>query len=317
MKKVTREHVIYAMSADDCPAAEIWPGEQVCFETYDCYQGNLLPEGNTFVNVDRRYGNPATGPVYVHGAKPGDTLQIHIDRLEVGPVGILDIGPTSGVLKGIFPQPVIKRIPVRDGHLYYDGIPVPISPMIGVIGVAPEGEAVSTKAPGNHGGNMDCTKIEEGATLYLPISVEGALLSTGDFHAIMGEGEVANCGVEIEGTMTLTVDVMHGTGLKWPMLENDTQWITIACGQDLDEAAERAVQQMYQFLTEWKGLEEVDAGMLIDMVGDLIVCQIVNPLTTVRMEVSKWLIEKMQQKYRDNGSNRSWKEKWGKYHGNN
>ncbi|MDO4332284.1 MAG: acetamidase/formamidase family protein [Eubacteriales bacterium] len=296
MVKITREHVTYALSALDEPAAVVEPGECVEFETYDCYQGKLLKEGSTFADVDRRFGNPATGPVYIKGAQPGDLLKIEIKKLELGPVGILDIGPTSGALREFFEEPVIRRLPVKDGYLLYnDSIRVPIKPMIGVIGTAPLGEPVSTKAPKDHGGNMDCTRIEEGAVLYLPVFVEGGLLSTGDFHAIMGEGEVANCGVEIEGKATLKIDVVKNTGITYPVLENREQWMTIAYGEDLDEASEKAVKQMFAFLCGQKKLSKVDAGMLIDMAGDLIVCQIVNPYKTVRLEVPKWLIARIKE----------------------
>ncbi len=297
MIKITRDHVIYAFSRWDKPAAFAEPGQCVEFETYDCYQG-MLKEGSTFRDFDRRFGNPATGPLYIKGAMPGDTLKIEIWKLEVGPVGILDIGGSSGALKEAFAgkEPVIRRLSVKSGRIDYDGIDVPAKPMIGVIGVAPSGEPVGTLIPMNHGGNMDCTRIEEGATLYLPVSVEGALLSVGDFHAIMGEGEVANCGVEIEGRAVLKVDVLPQTGISWPVLENERQWITIAYGSSLDEAAQRAVEQMFYFLCRKMGLSETDAGMLLDMAGDLMICQIVNPQKTVRMEVPKWLVYAMQER---------------------
>lgn len=295
MVKVTREHVIYAFSKADKPVAFAEPGQCVEIETYDCYQGVMLPEKSTFRDFDRRFGNPATGPVYVRGAMPGDTLKIEIQKLELGPVGILDIGGSSGALKEEFAgrEPVIKRLSVRDGRIVYEGIEVPVKPMIGVIGVAPAGEPVGTLIPMDHGGNMDCTRIEEGAILYLPVSVEGALLSVGDLHAIMGEGEVANCGVEIEGRVTLKLDVLEQTGVSYPMVENRDQWITIAYGDTLDEASDKAVKQMFRFLCEKRGLSWVDAGMAMDMMGDLMICQIVNPKKTVRMEVPKWLVEEL------------------------
>ena len=294
MMKISRKDVIYEMSGENRPAAVVESGETVIFETYDCYQGQLLPEGTTFRDVDRSMTNPATGPVYVNGAKPGDMLKIKIEKLELGPVGILDIGPNSGALKEPFKEPVINRIHVTGDTLKYDErLSVKTRPMIGVIGTAPAGEPVSTRTPMDHGGNMDCTRIEEGATLYLPVFVEGALLAVGDFHAIMGEGEVGNCGLEIEGQATLKLDVDRDMKMTFPMIENAEQWMTVAYGETLDEAAEKASKQMFQFLMEYCGLNTVDAGMLIDMLGDLIVCQIVNPMKTCRMEIPKWAIKKL------------------------
>ncbi len=295
MIKVTRKHVVYEMSSSNCPAAVVESGEVVVFETYDCYQGQLLPEENTFEDVDRRFGNPATGPVYVNGAMPGDMLKISIEKLDLGPIGILDIGPTSGALKEYFPEAIIHRIRVTDNTLNYDGrLELPTKPMIGVIGNAPAKGAVSTMTPMDHGGNMDCTMITEGATLYLPVFVEGALLAIGDLHAIMGDGEVANCGLEIEGEATLKLEVIHNMPITFPVVEKETHWIVIASGATLDQASEKAAKQLFRFLTECQNLSKTDAGMLIDMLGNLIVCQIVNPMKTVRMEIPKWAIERLK-----------------------
>ena len=297
MKKVTRKDVIYYMSAENQPAIYVEDGETIVVETYDCYQGQLPPEGSAFADVDRRFINPATGPVFVNGAKSGDMLKVSIEKLELGPVGILDIGCNSGALGEFYSKDepyTINRIHVTEGILKYnDRLQFPAMPMIGVIGTAPAGEAVSTKTPMDHGGNMDCTKICEGAKLYLPVAVEGALLALGDFHAVMGEGEVGNCGVEIEGEATLKLDVVHDMKFTFPIIENEEQWIVIAYAETLDEAAEKASKQMFRFLSEQFGLCAVDAGMLIDMLGNLIVCQIVNPMKTVRMEIPKWAIAKL------------------------
>ena len=295
MKEITRDHVTYALSRFDEPCATVEAGETLRFETFDCYHGNLLPEDHTFADHDRRFGNPATGPVYIKGAEPGDMLKLKIESIELGPVGILDVGPGSGALAGIFEEPVINRLHVTNDIIDYKGLSIPARKMIGVIGVAPEGDSVSTMTPMDHGGNMDCNRIEEGCTLYLPVFVPGALLSTGDFHAIMADGEVANCGLEIEGHAVITVDIVKQTGIAFPMLENDLQWITIACGETLDEAAEKASRQMFRFLTEKQGLAKDDAAMLIDMAGELMVCQIVNPMKTMRMEVRKDLIDRFRE----------------------
>lgn len=293
MKTITKEHVIHKMSADNVPVLTIRPGEQVCLETYDCFQGQLLPEGTTFADYDRKLGNPATGPICVEGAMPGDALRITVEKIELDAVGILDIGKNSGAFKPYFrnAETNIKRLRIKDGCIDYHGRwQIPIKPMIGVIGTAPAPEtgAVGTLSPMDHGGNMDCTRVEQGCTLYLPVFVEGGLLAAGDLHAIMGDGEVGNCGVEIGGKVILTVDVVSGAeAFPWPVIENDTRWITVAYGKDLDEASEKAVGQMFELLTRRFALPDVDAAMFMDMVGDLRICQIVNPYKTVRMEIPK------------------------------
>ena len=137
---------------------------------------------------------------------------------------------------------------------------------------------------------MDCTQIKKGATLYLPVFTEGALLSMGDFHGVMGDGEIEDCGLEVEGRATLRVTVDRELSLPWPMVDVGDRWITIASRETVDLAYQAAARQMYTFLTEKKGMTGEDAAMLMTMVGDLIICQTVNPTMTVRMEFPKKII---------------------------
>ena len=292
MKKLGREHVIYAHSKYDTPVMLMEPGESIRVETYDCYQGQMLPEDARYEQCDRHCINPATGPVYVRGVEPGDTLKVEVLDILPGPVGIVDCGTPGSVLEKQYSQVTVKRLPVKDGMICYDGRQVPAQPMIGIIGVAPAGEPVSTLAPGDHGGNLDCRRIKKGAVLYLPVAAQGALLSVGDLHAVMGDGEVGNCGVEIEGSVELRVDVIPKTGRRYIMLEDQHDWITIASAESLDQASEAAVWQMSDFLQQTMGMDAVDVGILLTLAGNLAVCQVVNPLKTVRFELSKMWIER-------------------------
>ena len=173
MKVITKEFITNVLSKDNAACASIQAGETVVFETYDCFTNQFLPEEATFENVVRKPGNPATGPLYIEGAMPGDMLKIEILDIELGPVGIVMLGPNSGSERTEFPKKVLKRVPVKDGKAYYDGkVEIPVEPMIGVIGVAPAGEGVSTITPMDHGGNMDCTQIKKSLhspTAFLPM----------------------------------------------------------------------------------------------------------------------------------------------------
>lgn len=287
---IEKKYVTHHLSPQNPPVSHILPGEEAVFETYDCYMGQLLKENTTFLDVDRRLVNPATGPLFIEGAEPGDMLKIEILDIQLDPVGILDIGSGSGALKQEFKDCTIKRLKVIHGLIEYGKLKIPVKPMIGVIGVAPARDTVSTMTPKDHGGNMDCTQIKKGSTLYLPIFTKGALLSMGDLHAIMGDGEAGNCGVEIGGCVKVRISISKDKKFLFPLIENDDKWITIAYGDTLDEAAYKASLQMIQFLTEYINIDKTDAGMLIDMAGDLIICQIVNPCKTVRMEIDKWMV---------------------------
>ncbi len=291
MKTITRNYITHMLSKDNPPCGRIRAGETVAFETYDCFTNQFLPEEATFETVVRKPGNPATGPLFIEGAMPGDMLKIDILDIVLGPVGVVMLGPGSGSEKEFFSQKILKRIPVIDGFAHYsEQLKLPITPMIGVIGVAPGGDGVSTITPMDHGGNMDCTQIRKGVTLYLPVFTEGALLSLGDFHAIMGDGEVEDCGLEIEGKAVLRVDVVKNRNcVPYPMIETSEKLITIASAEDVEAAWRKAVRQMYSFLKEKIGLTDKDAGMLLTMAGDLVICQTVNPMKTVRMEFPRYI----------------------------
>ena len=213
------------------------------------------------------------------------------------PTGIVMLGPNSGNEREFFEKRVIKRVPVKDGFAWYGNrIAIPVRPMIGVIGVAPEGEGVSTITPLDHGGNMDCTQIRKGVSLYLPVFAEGALLSMGDFHAVMGEGEIEDCGLEIEGKATIRATAVKDFYVPWPLIDTGDKWITIASKETVDLAYQAAARQMYTFLTEKAGMKEEDAAMLMTMTGDLIICQTVNPTMTVRMEFPKRILWEYNKK---------------------
>lgn len=293
MITITRDNVTTCLSKENPPCARAKSGETVVFETYDCFTNQFLPEEATFANVVLKPGNPATGPLFVEGAAPGDMLRVEILDLKLGPVGVVMLSPDGGSGELEAQQPVIRRIPVRDGMAHFnDRVKIPVEPMIGVIGVAPAGGGVSTITPMDHGGNMDCTRIQKGSVLYLPVFVEGALLSMGDFHGVMGDGEVGDCGLEIEGRAAVRVNVVRNRFcVPYPMLETADKLITIASRKDVEGAWRAATRQMYDFLREKAGMSAEDAAMLLTMTGNLIICQTVNPMKTVRMELPRSITE--------------------------
>ncbi|MCK9906268.1 acetamidase/formamidase family protein, partial [Frankia sp. Cpl3] len=133
----------------------------------------------------------------------------------------------------------IQMVPVENGEaLLSEQLRIPINPMIGVIGTAPATEGISCGTPGDHGGNMDCKQIREGTTLFLPVNVPGALFALGDLHAAMADGEIAVCGVEIAGEVTVSLEVIKGKNWPLPMAVNDGHLITIASEKELDAAAD-------------------------------------------------------------------------------
>lgn len=297
MKRINKERSIIAMSKNHSPALRINSGETVIFETYDCYYNMLKSESDSELDVSKSSGNPATGPLYVEGAETGDILKVEIQDIKVAPQGAMRIRPGVGIFGDHLKKCTVKIIPIRDNKAILNNeIQIPINPMIGVIGTAPEGEEVKTIVPGAHGGNLDCKRIVKGATVYLPVYTEGGLLSIGDLHAIMGDGETAICGLEIAGEVTVKVDVIKGKKLPLPMVVDGEHIMTISSKKTLDEASRQAAINMHRFLTDEVNLDVHEAAMLLSLVGDLKICQIVDPLMTSRMELPLWVLEKYNYK---------------------
>src|SRR5699024_3372263 len=214
----------------------------------------------TFETIGWDSVNPATGPLYVEEAAVGDTLKVEIKSIEIGDKGVMSVIPGAGAFGSTFEEEQSKIIPLKDGEaIFNDKLRIPFNKMIGVIGTAPEEGEVSTGTPGDHGGNLDCKKIAEGSTLYLPVNVEGALLSIGDAHAAMGDGELVVCGLEVPARTTVKVTVIKGQKYPLPFLVDSDHVMTLASEDTLDAASERAALNMQQFMVEHLGMNHVDA----------------------------------------------------------
>ncbi|KUO97114.1 acetamidase/formamidase family protein [Ferroacidibacillus organovorans] len=294
MLEISSDKLVYALSQNHAPVARAVSGETVVFHTCDCFENQIVREDQDFGTLDWERINPATGPLYVEGADPGDTLSVEILAIDVAEQGVMTTGPNLGVLGDELKENVIRMVQIRDGFAHFSSaLSIPLSPMIGVIGTAPAGTDVPCGTPGDHGGNMDCTKIRAGATLLLPVNVPGALLAMGDLHAAMADGEVAVCGMEIAGKVTVRVHVIKGLAWKLPMLMDEENVITIASEERLDEAATRATKNMVDFLEGFCGMERAEAVLLLSAVGSLRICQVVDPKKTARMELPRAYAERL------------------------
>ncbi len=294
MVTITRQHMVYQMTSSNPPAAYCDSGEEVVFETEDCFGGQIKREDQLMNGINWEAINPATGPLYVNGAVSGDVLKVEILKIDLADQGAICEGPGEGVTGKAIHDEATKIVPVRGRELVFnDRLNFPIRPMIGVIGTAPaDGKAVDTGTPDLHGGNMDCNQIGEGATLYLPVNVPGALLQMGDMHARMGNGEVCVCGVEIAGRIHTRVTVLKGCTLPTPFLLRDGKAMAIYSAKTLDQAAEGATLRMRDFLIKEVGMDEHEAGFLLSTVGDVEICQCVDPNRTCRMEIPVYVTER-------------------------
>lgn len=293
MELLSNESVIYDFNKNHQPVKVVPAGATIEIVTYDCFENQLQSEDTKIDRIDWNRVNPATGPIYVKDALPGDVLKVTIEKLEIGDQGVMVVGPDLGVMGHRLKEMESKIIPIKDGKAQFNDIDIPLNPMIGVIGVAPEGEGISCGTPGAHGGNMDNKMITEGATLYFPVFAEGALFGLGDFHAAMGDGEVSVSGIEVPGRATVKLEVIKGEPMSQPMLENNDVVTQIASAETLDEAVQQATELMIDRICERTGMAIGEVTMLMSAIGQVEVCQVVDPLMTARFAVPKWLEEKL------------------------
>ena len=287
MKTITKDKRSFFFDPSRAPVETAVSGETVCFQTQDCYNGQIDVDGKDFALVDLRLCNPVTGPLYVEDAQPGDVLKVEI----------LDIAPDDEAImcvrygKGVYQVEGChcRRFPIRDGKLWFDnGIQIPIRPMIGVIGTCPV-ETIDGETPGEHGGNLDIKNIGAGSTVYLPVALPGALLSMGDCHALQGDGETAICGAEMCASVTVRVTVLKGQGenIPTPFVETADAVHTTAADKSLDVASVAAARKMHDYLVRSTDLTDAQAAMMLSLVGDLRISQVVNPKKGCIMQFPK------------------------------
>ena len=292
MKVIPADKVIYKFTADMEPIASVLPGDIFKVETNDCFFQQVLSEEQDLKDLDYGRLNPATGPIYVEGAEPGDLLKVKIISIDVKDKGIAAVIHNGGLLGDQVTKSIIRIINIEDNHALFQGVKIPISPMIGVIGVAPAKEdgEWTTDTPWKHGGNMDTKDIKAGSTLYFPVNQEGALLALGDCHALMADGEVCFTGLEIPAEVTLEVDLIKNKSVKWPLLETDEYTMVVASGDNLDHAVYEATSNAVEYIKNSLGIEWEEAYILASLSVDLKISQLVDPKITVRAAIPKYLV---------------------------
>lgn len=287
------------------PTHHIKPGTRIVSWTEDCYDGAVTrPDQLPTKVIPPGHDNPQTGPFYIDGAEPGDTVVIHVNRLEPArDHGISSFFPGFGALNGTdrtavlgadLPEKVwfydvdrakgIARTKSLDGKASWE---VPLAPFLGCLGVSPGQEVRSTIVPDFFGGNMDCPEVRAGNTVYLGVNVPGALLSFGDGHYAMGDGEII--GTAIEGAMNVdvTVDLIKGRATRWPHIENSEWMMTVGAGRPLEDAARIAFKEMVHWVEEASGLSEMDAYEFVSQSAKAPIVEMVDPEYTVMVKIEK------------------------------
>lgn len=281
---VEKDNVHFAFDPAAEPCARAASGETLTFRCQDCYSEQIVADGFDFAKIDMDRNNPATGPLYIEGAEPGDVLRVEILSIDLAPWGCMTARAGTGVydVEGTH----CRRFRIEDGRiLFHRGIELPVRPMIGVIGTAPVGEPASTQLPGEHGGNLDISDLGPETILYLPVNVPGALLSMGDIHALQGDGETVICALEASGEVRVKVDLLKGRDdIPTPFLVTSTSYLTTAADPSLDVASVAAARKMHDFLMRHTDLDDAQAAMLLSLAGNLRISQVVNPAKGCIME---------------------------------
>lgn len=291
---LTRDEVVYALDREALPRLVIDPGAVVTVETHDARGGRLKRPDQveeTTPDFTQRFpkANPATGPIFVRGAVPGSAITVDILGIDLDPAGFVLVKPDMGIIRGLSPKPIARICEVADGEVRFGNLRLPVRPMVGVIGVAPAGEAIGTPFVGDHGGNIDTILAAVGNRMILRAQVEGGLVYIGDVHAAMGDGEVSGTGIEIGACVTARIGLGEGPAKRWPRLETPDRFVVIASAPTFEAASAIVVGEMMADLAERHGLSATDAFMLISAIGDLRVNQACRSTIDVslRLEMPK------------------------------
>ena len=271
------------------PRLTVASGDTVTFETRDASDFSFNLQSTTADLAAWVFrGHPLTGPVFIHDARPGDTLQIDVLEVKPAAFGWTAIVPGLGLLPEDFTEPYLHMWDLSEGTYaqFNERVRIPLEPFCGVMGLAlAEPGEHPTLPPRRVGGNMDIRQLVAGSSLYLPVEVEGGLFSVGDAHAAQGDGEVCVTAIEMSSTTTLRFTVRKDlsigeTQFSTPGLHtrgsSGAAYVTTANGPDLMADTKQAIRYMIQYLQSSYGLSREDAYLLCSVAVDLKISQVVD-----------------------------------------
>ena len=290
------------------PAARIASGDTVITKTRDASNDAFRPTMKTIAegNLDLSRVNPQTGPFFVEGAEPGDTLKVHLDKVtpnrDWGWGGAI---PYFGALAPEYKTMMVTP-PVEDTLFIWQldrsrnmavlnmpkskigRVEVPIRGFFGTIGTAPYGkECISSLVPGTHGANMDFNEVVEGVTMYFPVFEPGALFMIGDGHAAQGDGEIMGAAIETSFDVQFTVEVIKGKKINWPRLENRQYIMSIGSTRPLIDALRLACSDMINWLATDYGYDRLEAYQLLGQAAVIKIANVVDPQYSVACALDK------------------------------
>jgi acetamidase/formamidase len=283
------------------PVLRIADGDTVITSSVDA-----MGKDASDIQVTER-GNPMTGPFYIEGAEPGDTLALRLDRITPNRA----IGYASTVVAANVVDPWdARKLPesnlakwqidleqntatLNEPASKLGALTLPLAPMLGCFGVAPpRGQAISTATSAEHGGNMDYRGFVAGTTAYFPVFAPGALVHVGDGHAIQGDGEIVGTGIEISMEIHFAVRLIKGQRISWPRGENADYIFTVGNARPLDQAVQHATSEMLRWLREGYGLDTRDASILLGQCVEYDLGNVFDPAYTMVCKLRKALLQR-------------------------
>jgi len=292
MKRLGREHRIYILDPKGEPAITLDSGEELMVETWDAFEGIRDPSALE----EKALRGPATGPIYVNGAEPGDALKV--DFISITPKAregaVHMVRPGRGFLEAEFTQAYATVISFKDGQVVLpSGLRLPLMPSMGLVATTPTYPQNTASDSGPYGGDIDMKELVAGSTLYLPIFVPGGMLALGDCHAIVGDGAVAGTGAECSSDTHIRVTVEKGMGISSPRALTPDYFVVLSYGEELGPAMKGAVREMVDFLVQEKGMPPYDAYSLLSLAGDVRVSRTFRPISPVKMMLSRKALEQL------------------------
>lgn len=288
MQRLSRDLYTTILDPQLPPAMTVASGETFLVETWDAYMGAWN------VGEEPQATGPATGPVAVEGASPGDALCIEILTIEPGQAAMHDVRAGRGFLGDVFTERRPTVMAIEEGHLLFPGgVKIPTRPSIGLIATTPLSPQSAASDSGAYGGDLDIQELTAGSTLWLPVFVPGGLLVVGDCHAVVGDGAVGGTGAECAAELTLRITIEQAPGIKRPRALTSDHFMTIAYAEELTQAMQHAVQDMVDFLVQEKGMAPYDAYSLLSLAGDVRMSRTLREISPVKMMLARDILNQL------------------------
>ncbi|MDD4363713.1 MAG: acetamidase/formamidase family protein [Atribacterota bacterium] len=295
MKIATRDILYNEISRFNPVTLRIKPGEVFQIET-ELNTGDWLQNENDQWSPEKAtWRNPTSGCIYIEEATAKDVLAIKIKNIELSNIGYTALIPRctpfpDWIRKKDWGGVISKTVKIENDHVYWSkNLKIPIQPMIGFVGTAPDIGSYPNSDNGKYGGNLDIQEVTIGNTIFLPVYVDGALLHVGDVHAIMGDGEICCAGgIETRSILTIQVDLIpKPQEMIWPRIETPESIISIGCARPAEDAFRIAVQELINWMVGSFGFTDTEAFLLLGQVMQARCTQFVDPLYTYIAKIEK------------------------------